>query len=330
MLSYTLRVPVMCIWRRPSPQVVLASSPHPFAGLCGFLLARIRHAGFVFEVRDLWPQTLVDIGGYSPTSFVVKALGFLERFLYRRADRVVVLSPMALQYVRSFGVRAENVVHIPNGVDVEMFERAASELPQGLQETISRLRSDGKFLVAYTGAHGIANALDTIIEAAAVIRERGGSMVHFLMVGDGPEKTRVVTRAKELGLENVTFFRSIPKEAIPRLLSCVDLGVVSWLESPLYRYGTSSNKLMDYMVSARPVVWAIDSPYDPVAEAGCGITVPPEAPDLMANAIMTMSTTSEEQRQQMGLRGYRYAMEHHSMRVLTAQLLDVLVDATGR
>lgn len=330
MLSYSLRVPMLGLWLRPPPHVILASSPHPFAGLCGYVLARVRGSGFVFEVRDLWPQTLVDIGGYSPRSPVVRALAVLERFLYRRADRVVVLGPMASQHVRSFGVPEQNIVHIPNGVDAEMFEEASAVLPCELQELVSKLKSDGKFVVGYAGAHGIANALDTLIEAAVLVRDKCGGSVHFLMVGDGPEKKRLVEYARELGLDNISFFGSIPKKAVPRLLANLDVAVISWRRSSLYRYGTSSNKLLDYMMSARPVVWAIDSPYDPVACAGCGITVPPEAPSRLADAIVEIGKMTKEQRQEMGMRGYEYVMEHHSTRALAAQLLNVLCEATAR
>ncbi len=329
MLSYSFSATLLGARFKPKPDVILASSPHPFAGLCGYALSRVRHAGFVFEVRDLWPQTLVDIGGYSPTSPVVRLLGLLERFLYRRADRIVVLLPGAADYMAPLGIPGDKIVHVPNGVNPRYYCDPAGELPGDIAALLARVKSGGRAVVAYAGAHGVVNALDTVVDAAALLQAKGANGAYFLMVGDGAEKRSLVRRAEELGLDNISFFSSIPKEAIPRLLDEVDVGVIAWRKSPLYRYGVSANKLWDYMMSARPIVWAIDTPCDPVAEAGCGITVRPEGPASLADAISLMCNMSEKERQEMGSRGREYVLQHNSTPMLAGRLLQVLQEARG-
>jgi glycosyltransferase involved in cell wall biosynthesis len=222
MLSYGCRVVPSGLRLKETPDVILASSPHPFAGLAGWLLAKLKRTKFIFEVRDLWPQTLVEIGGYSNRSLTVRLLRILERFLCRRAKKIVVLPPNAPEYITKLGIPGDKVVHIPNGVSPEIFSRSDVSLPKKLNKTIASLKSKGKLVVVYTGAHGIANALDTIMEAARLIQDRGVDKVHFLMVGEGPEKEGLIVKAKDLRLNNISFHESIAKEAIPGLLRASD------------------------------------------------------------------------------------------------------------
>ncbi len=324
MLSYSFRVVPLGLRFKESPEVILASSPHPFAGLAGYILAKLKKARFILEVRDLWPQALVDIGGYSRRSPVGKLLRILERFLYQRAKKIVVLHPKASDYIGGLGIPDNKIVYIPIGADPELFSNPAVDLSQELNELLASLKSEGRILVGYTGAHGIANALDTIIEAARLLRDEGAAKVHFLLVGDGPEKERLVRKAESWRLSNIGFYKSIPKNAMPKLLKAIDIAVISWRKSDLYKYGMSSNKLWDYMICAKPVVWGIDSANDPVAEANCGITVPPENPGEMAKAIIKLCGLSDDERRDTGMRGYEYVMKYHSVPVLVPKLLEVL------
>jgi glycosyltransferase involved in cell wall biosynthesis len=324
MLSYSWRVFSLGRRLQEKPDVILASSPHPFAGLAGYLLSRRKKAAFIFEVRDLWPQTLVEIGGYSHKSLTVKLLRALERFLYRKAKKIVVLPPNAPEYITRLGIPGDKIVRIPNGVSPETFSRSDVALPEALNKTIASLKSKGKLLAVYAGAHGIANALDTIVEAAKLIQERGIDKVHFLMVGEGPEKAGLKTKAKDWRLSNITFHEPIAKGAIPGLLRASDIAVLSWRRSSLYKHGVSANKLWDYMFCARPIVWAIDTLADPVAEANCGLTVPAEDSEAMAQAIVKLSGLSDNERREMGLKGHEYIMKYQAIPVLADRLLKVM------
>jgi glycosyltransferase involved in cell wall biosynthesis len=330
MLSYAFRVIPLGLKLKEKPDVVLASSPHPFAGLAGWILAKLKGAAFIFEVRDLWPQTFVEIGGYSDKSPIVVLLRMLERFLYQRARKIVVLLPRASDYITGLGIPVDKIVYIPNGVRPELFSEAFVELPQEMETFISNMKSRGKLLAGYTGAHGTADGLDTIIEAARQLQDKGADKIHFLLVGEGPEKPRLTAVAHNYKLNNINFFSPIPKKAMPRLLNTLDIAIVILKKSTLWEYGTSKNKLFEYMICALPVIWAINSASDPVAEAGCGITVPPEDPQAMAEAILRICGMSEEERRQMGMRGHEYVLKYHATPVLTGQLLEVMQDVVSK
>ncbi len=330
MLSYAFRVIPLGLKLKEKPDVVLASSPQLFAGLAGWLVARLKGAVFIFEVRDLWPQTLVDIGGYSNRSPVVVLLRMLEKFLYRTASKIVVLLPRASDYITGLGIPANKVVYIPNGVSPELFSDTSVELPQELTKAVSSLKAEGKLLAVYAGAHGIANALDTILEAARWLQDKGADKVHFLLVGEGPEKPRLVETAQRWRLNNLSLFNPVPKKAVPALLRASDIAIISLKKSDLFVYGTSPGKLSDYMMCAKPIVWAIGSANDPVADSGCGTTVPPEDPKAMAEAIMQLCDMSEEARHEMGKWGYEYVMKHYSVPVLAERLLEVMQAAKQR
>jgi glycosyltransferase involved in cell wall biosynthesis len=326
MLSYSFRVITCAVNFKKKPDVILASSPHPFAGLAGYILAKIKRAQFIFEVRDLWPETFVEIGGYSRKSLVVRLLGVLEKFLYRRASKIVIVTSQMGDYIAQLGIPSDKTVCIPNGADPELFRNISIKLPKELAELISMVKSKGEVLVGYTGAHGIADALGTIVESAKLIQHEGISGIHFLLVGDGAEKERLMKKAENYGLNNITFYNSIPKNAIPALLKAIDIAVLTKKKSNLYRYGISFAKLFDYMMSARPIVFAVDSANNPIVETECGITVPPEQSEELAKAIVQLCNLSDEERQAMGIKGREYVMKYHSTPVLAHRLLEIMQD----
>jgi glycosyltransferase involved in cell wall biosynthesis len=326
MLSYGCRATFRGLRLKEKPDVILASSPHPFAGLAGYLLSRRKKAKFIFEVRDLWPQTLVDVGSYKEKSLTVKLLGALERFLYRRARKIVVLLPGAAEDITGLGIPEDQIVYIPNGVSPELFAETGARLPKKLDKLIADLKAEGKAMVGYTGAHGLADGLDTIVETAKLLQDRGADRIHFLLVGDGAEKKRLVEKAKSLSLNNLSFFKPIPKNAMTGLLRAIDITIVPLRKSEMWKYGTSKNKLFDYMMCAKPIVWAINEANDPVARVGCGISIEPEDTEQMAKAITRLCGMSEWEQREMGKKGQEYAMKYHSIPVLTDRLLEVMED----
>ena len=330
MLSYAFRIVPLGLRLKERPDVILASSPHPFAGLAGWLLAKFKKAAFIFEVRDLWPLTFVEIGGYSNRSPAVKIIGMLEKFLYHRAGKIVVLLPQASDYITGLGIPASKIVYIPNGVSPELFSNTEAKLPKGLDKLISSLKSQRKLLVGYAGAHGIANALETILEVAKLLQDTGQDNIHFLLVGEGPEKEGLIATAQSWGLNNISFHIPIPKDTMPQLLRSIDITLISMKKSNLYKYGTSLNKLFEYAICAKPIVWGTNSANDPVAKANCGITVPPEDAEAMAEAILKVCALSDKERQEMGVRGYEYVMKYHSVPVLAKRLLEVMEEAKQR
>lgn len=319
MLSYSARVLLPSFLRGlPRPNVVIGSSVHPFAAVSGALLARRFCVPFIFEVRDLWPQTLIDLGRLRQGSFVAKAMAWIERWLYRRADKIITLLPQAVEYIVPLGIDSGKVVWIPNGVDLSLFpETSAAE--------------DGQskvFTLMYFGAHGQANALETLVDAMALVRARAlGKRILLRLIGDGPLKAGLVARAAGLGLDstNIVFEAPVTKSRIPAIADEADAFVLSVLDRPaLYRYGISMNKLFDYLAAARPVIIASAAANNPVDDAACGLTVRPGDPDALAEAIIAMSELPSVERQAMGARGRRHVEDNYSYTQLSARLAGVL------
>lgn len=326
MLSYVVCVIPLSLRMREKPDTIIASSPHLFTGIAGWIIARLKRTQFILEIRDLWPQTFVEIGGYSNRSLIVIILRIIEKFLYQKADKIIILPPMATEYITKLGIPEAKIYWIPNGVSPEIFSKPGILLSKELVSIIEKLRIDNSMVIGYTGAHGIANTLDTILRAAEWLQEIKFNSAHFLLVGDGPEKKNLISNAKSQRLKNVHFCRAIPKNMIPELLRSIDIAVLPRRKSGLGKYGISTNKLFDYMAAARPIVWGTNSENNPVAEAGCGITVPPEDPKELAKAIIKIYKLAMEDRQEMGNRGYSYVMKYHSIPVLVNKLLDAIED----
>lgn len=185
------------------PDVVIGSSPHPFASLAAYWVARHHQTPFVMEVRDLWPQTLIDMGALGAQHPLTKVLQALERFLYRRAEWIITLGPKMKEYITARGISPDKVTWIPNGVDLSRFE-----------DLKTAPRTGEGFKVMYLGAHGQANALDTLIYAAKAVQDRGFREIRFVLVGDGPEKPNLVKLAERLKLKNIDFRDPVPKDKI--------------------------------------------------------------------------------------------------------------------
>ena len=295
------------------PDVIIGSSVHLLAVLAAYWVAKRYRARFIMEVRDLWPQTIIDMGEMSERNPIVKTLQFLERFLYRRAERIITLLPLAYEYITSCGVPQEKIVWVPNGVDLNRFE-----------EIKSRNSSNNDFKVIYLGAHGQANALDVLLEAAKIVQERGCQEIEFILIGDGPEKSRLVKRAKGLELRNVKFRDSVPKSKVPKVLEEADVTVFILNDLSLYRYGISLNKLFDYLAAKKPLILAGDPVNNPVREVDCGLTVPSRNPEALSEAIIELSRMPKEEREAMGRRGREYVEKYHSIPVLADKLIECI------
>ncbi len=321
MLVYAFRVLMPSVTRDlDRPDVIVGSSVHPFAALSGAILAHRFAVPFIFEVRDLWPQTLVDMGRLRANGLVTKVLRHLEKWLYRRADRIVVLLPRASDYIVPLGVLADKIVWIPNGVELVGY-------PEPLQQPLS----DG-FILMYFGAHGQANGLDCLLKAMAELKKMPEmAHVRLRMIGDGPLKPYLLDVVRDLDLDNVEFDAPVPKQQIPALAAKADSFVISVLDLPqLYRYGISMNKLFDYFAAARPIVIASSAANNPVEEAGAGITVRPGDSVALAKAIAKLVALPADQRGEMGRAGRMYVEKNHDFRILAAKFAATLNEVTAK
>ncbi len=323
MAAYAVRSYVASKHLGQVPGMIWASNPHLLSGLTGYLLAKKHRARFVFEVRDLWPQAFVDIGAFSSRHPVVVLMRMLERFIYGRADKIITLMPKASVYIEGCGVSPEKIVHLPHGVNLDLFQNPGEGLPAAIIEDADRLKSRGKVIIGYVGAHGIADALDSLLDSCAVLQARGESSVHFMMIGHGSEKRRLEERARDMKLDNISFYPAVPKSAVPAAIRLFDVALVCKKDSPLYKYGTSFIKTFDYMACGVPILWAVNSNDCPVLEGECGLAVPAENPERMAEAAVRFARMQVDQRKEMGLKGLVYVKNNHDNTILGQRLMDL-------
>lgn len=292
--------------------LVWGTSPPIFQGVTAWALARIKRVPFLFEVRDLWPAFAVGMGVLRQP-LLIKASEWLERFLYRHADRVVVNSPGFISHVKARGARKIELV--PNGADPRMFDPAADG--SGFRRSHGM---ESKFIVLYAGAHGISNDLGVVLEAAKILKEY--PEIQFIFLGDGKEKASLIEQAARMGLTNVTFMKSLPKNAMPEALAAADACIAILKPIPLYNT-VYPNKVFDYMAAGRPVILAIDGVIREVIEqAGAGIAVPPGSAGELAWAVRRLAEHPGEGRE-MGLCGRRYVEDHFDRAALAEKLGDI-------
>lgn len=305
-----------------NPDVVIGSSVHPFAALAGWVQAKRHRTPFVFEIRDLWPETLIALGGYSRWSPPIVLLSILERFLCSNASAIISLLPLAQRYLQGIGVPKQKVHYIPNGVDLTLFDqRRAGSKPL-------EIGSRDRFRVLYSGAHGVANNLGLLLDAAEIL-ERQQAPVEFVLVGDGAEKPNLARQAAKMGLQTVRFADPVPKSLIPSVLEDADVLCAAARETDLYRYGISFNKLFDYFAAAKPIVFAGRVEPDLVTRSGSGITVPGDEPTALAEAVLHMLRMSPQERLTLGRAGREFAEREHSISLLAQRLLVLLSQLTG-
>jgi glycosyltransferase involved in cell wall biosynthesis len=313
---HMLKFALLLIWfsKRISmmvnPGVVIASSPHPFSIFGAKKIARYSGAKLAFEVRDLWPLTLIELGKKHSWHPFIVFMQFAENYAYRVSDYVVSLLPEAHRYMTKHGMAREKFYYLPNGIMEEEWSQEPETLPLETEELLRKLKNDGKFLIGYAGAHGLANSLEHVLEAALLLREES---VAFVLIGDGPEKGKLQQIARERGLNNVWFLTPIPKKKIPSFLEQMDALYVGLKHEPVFRYGISMNKLFDYMMAAKPILFSVDAGKDLIAEYECGLSILPENAEAIAYAVREVKSLSEEDRINMGRRGRECVLANHNL-----------------
>jgi glycosyltransferase involved in cell wall biosynthesis len=321
-----LRLRSRLLAARFRPDVVIASSTHPLDIYGARAVARRSGARLVFEVHDLWPLTPVELGGMSRRHPFVRLLARAERDACTSADAVVSILPAAEAHLVTCGMAPERFAHVPNGVALAQVD-AGDPLPGAHAELASAAAREGRFIVGYAGGIGLANAIDDLVAAAALLRD---DPVAFLIWGDGPERAASEREAAERGLRNVHFLGRIAKPAVRSALEACDALYLGWKRRGIYRFGQSPNKLYDYMAAARPVVHATSAPCDPVAACGCGVSVEAEDPPALAAAIRSLAALTPAARSELGARGRREVEENHDYPVLAERFLAAVLPAGSR
>ncbi|ATF15953.1 glycosyltransferase family 4 protein [Brevibacillus porteri] len=254
MLLYACWFWVVGLFQRDKPDVIIGSSPPLFTAFSAMLVAKIRKAVFILEIRDLWPDSLVDITGKDDT-FVIKILRWMERVLYQKADKIVVLTEGISSRIQQKGIRADKIFFLPNGIDLENVSMPEDCSVQ--RNTIREQMGIGQhdFVFMYAGAHGPANDLMQIIEAAKLLRKE--SNIKIVLMGEGVEKGKLQQKVMEYGLDNnVLFLPAVSKVYVQKYLSCADAFIICLKDVPLFE-GALPNKLFDYLMHDKPIITTV-------------------------------------------------------------------------
>ncbi len=299
------------------PDAVIVTSPTPFSILNGYWIKKKTGAKLIFEVRDIWPLTLTEIGRLTDRHPFIRFTQFFENFSYKKSDKVVSVLPNAFEHMQNHWLDAERFVSIPNGIDLEEVKNI-SPLPE---ETLTKIPHD-KFIVTYAGKFGISNNLTSVLEAAETLKTN--EKILFLLVGNGPEKENYLKIIADKGLSNVLILDPVPKSSVQSLLALSNVCYIGLTKSPLFRFGVSPNKLFDYLYSGKPIIYAIEAANDIVAEAKCGISIKSENAEEIVNAVLTLYGKTPEELAEMGKRGHEYVIANHSYSELAKKYLEIL------
>ena len=268
--------------------LIFTTSTPLTVGLPGIAAAFLRRKPFVFEVRDLWPELPREMGVIQDP-FVLKALDILEWLSYRCARKCIGLSPGIVEGIKRRGIDDANVKMIPNGCDLELFTPYEGEkyLPDNV--------SENDFVAVFSGAHGIANGLTAVLDAAAELLKRQRTDIKIVLIGDGKLKPDLKQRAEEEGLTNCLFLDPVPKRQLASLQRGAHVGLMILANVPAFYYGTSPNKFFDYIASGLPVLnnypgWLAGM----IDKHKCGLAVPPSDPQAFADALEYMADHREE------------------------------------
>ena len=289
---------------KDKPDAILCSSPSLITFLGAQRLAKKYNARLVFEVRDIWPLTLCELGGYSPKHPFIRFMQWVENKAYRDSDRVVSNLINSVEHMVVHGLKRDKFTWVANGFSLDEVNK---KVP--LSAEVEQQLPKNKFIVGYTGTLGVANSMGVLLNAAEQLKDN--TDIAFVLVGEGKEKEALQAQAREKNLTNVTFINPIPKVQIQAMLNQFDACYIGWLKDDLYRLGIGANKIPEYLYSGKPVIHAYSGECDPIAELQAGICTEAENPQALAAAILQLYQMPEEQRQQMGENGRKAALEKY-------------------
>lgn len=298
------------------PDRVIATSPQLLVGLAGLWIAKVKRVPFLFEVRDLWPESLIAVGASSENSLLERVLGFLAGMLYRLSDHIVVVTPaFADHLVRFWSVPSSKISVAQNGVDTDVFR------PEGDRSAMAA-NWKGKFVVSFIGTIGNAHGVDTIVETAKRMRTIAPDVL-FVIVGEGAEKESIRALVAASGLENVEIHDQQPRSEIPALIRSSDVCLVLLRQSDVFKT-VIPTKMLEFMACGRPVILGVEGQaLELMQQAEAGIAIPPENAPALEKAILTIYADSKL-RQKLGENGSRYIAGHLSRHRTAEQYAQVI------
>lgn len=296
------------IAQKYQPDVVIASSTYPLDNIPARRIAQKAHAKYAFEIHDLWPLSPMLIGGYSKYHPFIMVMQWAENYAYKHADKVISLLWNSQQHCERHGLAPDKFTCIPNGYDPEEWTKDKLDLPIPKEHQTAFLQLSGKTIVGFAGGFAASGNVTSLIQAAIMLQKRQN--IHFVLIGKGPEQVSYEALIAENRLNNITILPPVPKDLIPAINSHFDIAYLGGLHSELHKYGTSYNKMTDYMLCSLPIVQSVDEPGSIVERVGCGIRVEAENVEHIANAITQLADLPQEQRKAIGAKGKVYAEQN--------------------
>jgi colanic acid biosynthesis glycosyl transferase WcaI len=308
----------------PRPDVIIATSPQLLVGLSGWWLSfargGTRQIPFVFEVRDLWPESLIAVGVGDENSLLHRTLAKIAGFLYEKADRIVVVSPAFREpLIRNWKVPPEKIAVVENGVETDLF----APQPESSNSDIRRqLNAEGKFIACYIGTIGNAHGLDTLLDAAATLQHTQPNIL-FLLIGEGAEKARIKSLSQSRGLANILFLDQQPREKIPAFISASDASLVLLKKTDVFKT-VIPTKMLEFMSCARPVILGVEGQARMmVEEAEAGLAIEPENAEELVRAVQKLAENPEFGAK-LGRNGREYIQRNYSRRKTAENYIQVL------
>ena len=307
------------IAKKYQPNLVIAGSCYPLDNYPAHKIAKIIGAKYTYEVRDIWPLSPMLIGGYSKYHPFILVMQKAEDYAYKHVDKIVSLLWNAEGHMLEHGLATGKFVCVPNGYNPEEWaeDKFKLALPLEHKKVFDSLK--GKVIVGFAGGFAASGNVITLVNAAVVLKVR--TDIHFVLVGKGPEKETYEKTIKENNLQNITILPAVNKSLIPAINSHFDIAHLGGLHSELHKYGTSYNKMTDYMLCSLPIVQSVDEPGSVVERVGCGIRVEAENVKAVASAIEKLAAMTPDERREMGEKGRKYVEENLPWSKLAADFL---------
>ena len=299
------------------PDYIIVSSPSPLPILNGIYFKKKFNAKLVFEVRDLWPLSVIELGNMSSKSLFIRFLSYIEKIAYKNSDLTISLLSNAKEYMVSQGLEAKKFLCVPNGIDLKLLN-IRKEVPISITKQFDK----SKFIIGYAGALGIANNLYALIDAAELLKDKED--IEFVLLGGGSEETKLREYTNKKNLHNIIFPGSVTREEVHNTLEYFDICYLGLQKSALFQYGVSPTKLYDYMAVAKPILYAIDSGNHPVKDANCGIEINTGNPKDIASAILKFYKMDTKKRKQLGINGYNILVDNYTFDKLTEKIIENL------
>jgi len=303
--------------RMQKPDFIIASPMATFLTIPAYRLAKKFNAKFIFEVKDIWPLSIIELGNISTKNPLIKMMSWCERFAINKADLIVSSLQNYGEHLKNDLQISKDFLWMNNGIDLEEMKNI-----EPLAKNIENLVPKDKFIVGYTGTIGIANGLDTLCEAAKILKDNRDIL--FIIIGDGKDKQNLT---KQYGnLDNIIFLDSIPKNQVQSVLKLFDVCFIGWRKKKIYKFGISANKIFDYMYSAKPILHAYSGKQDIVSLANCGFTVEAQNIRKIVKSILSLYELSKDQRDKLGENGKTFVLENFNYEKLAQKYIKNLKD----